>query len=481
MINKRIGKVIFYVGGTLLLLIVVLILSCAASYSIYNTDDYSMALGYYEAYGSSSNHIIASLILTVKHWFSWGGTYTAIFLIELLNPLLGYGLSQMSAVMTSVVIILLFSTFFFVFSFFYSRGLDRDSCFFIAICFIWIFFNYKTWPEAIFWFTGAMDYPVPLSLLVVSFVLLEKWVNSEKRILLVFTYILAIIASGGSQAIAIAAFVEFFLFFVRYWFTHRDKIKNTLILASITVIPFLNLLAPGNFARQSGIGDTYLLKSIFFAVRIFIVESERLFKDTGFILVLLVIGGTVYCNEKKGISISLFDIVSLWITSIAVSFLACLGYESAFLPNRTLFVIDFFIVVGYLSLAVMLGIVLRQYNYENCNIKKSMVYLSLICLIVATLLPYRIEDGYIYKLGKSLVKGEIQGYYNKVCDILDEIESETSNIVYLYGLPKAIDGFVELWLSADENDYKYLGNLEMAAYYGKDKIIVCDDSYEETN
>lgn len=463
------GKHIIAYFCIFILAITVIIMSWTASYSIYNTDDFSLAREYIDSTIDTPNHIYKSLQMTIDDWFSWGGTYFELFLCWCFNPLLGDGVLQLKVIMTVTMLLLGLSIIFFEFNYYKRNGLDLCENLVLTTCFVWSFFNYKTFPEVFFWFTGAMDYSISLSLLLISYTLIETGFNTKKKRYFYAGSIILFFAAGGSQAIAFAAIILLFLLFIQHYFDKKQYRSFSSIL--IVTIPFFNILAPGNFVRHSLLGETHLVRSFFYACRIIVIESERLFKDTGFLIVLLV-GGIFVFFADKVVKIKKHDIFTWFLVSLGVSYLACLGYNSPFLPNRILFVIDFFVIMGYLGLAINLGIFFRAYGNKHIFDNQLKTRTAIMVLVISILLPFRIEDGYIYKLGKGLYTGEILEYHKNVCDIFENMENTDSEVIYIDDLPYPIDGFVELWVAEDENDYKYLGNIEMGAYYGKDIVLV---------
>lgn len=444
-------------------------LSWAAAYTIYNTDDFSLAKECLE-YGTT-NPVFKAIQMTIDSWLHWGGHYFSSFLYYSLNPLIGMGAFQLRVLMIFNCVLLCGAVFFFFYSMLGTKKYGGISIILLSTCTLWAFLDYKSWTEVLFWFSGAFDYSIELSLLLIAFGLFFMGYARKNNVGIAVALFILFFACGGNQTVAMAAFSCFLLLFVDILFMNRRFDYRMIFVIIAFLLPLLNLLAPGNFARADLLGDSSFLKSVFYSIRIFVMETERLFKDSMFFILLLIVFSWSYKENSHIGYIRLFDVVSLWFVAISVSFLACFGYNSPYLPNRTFFVVDLFVVIGFVLLAAMVGERLKRRVEAEGMSKLVLPITMLMFLVTMVLMPYRIENGIIYKLGIALGKGEIQDYYREVSMIYNQIENSDEDIVVIAELPKPVDGFVEVWLSANEDDYRYLGNQEIGAYYGKTIIV----------
>ncbi len=465
------GIRIAMVASMVLLVVACGAMSWASAYTIYNTDDFSLAKEYFDFQSSTSNPILKAIQMTIASWFRWGGHYFSSLLYYLLNPLVGMGAPQLSAIMVLNMALLCGSILFFTYTALHIKGYRLNSWLLVSACILWSFFDYKSWTEVVFWFAGAVDYSVELSLLLIGFALFLKGIDGNKVAYQIVSLSILFFASGGNQTIAMACFVFFITLFIYMEFLKKQRDYRIVYIIIAILIPLLNLLAPGNFARHDLLGETHVFRSLFCSLRIFVVETERLFKDSVFFVLLLAVFLWTYAQNENKDRVRLFEVISFWLVSMGVAFLACLGYDSPYLPNRTLFVVDFFLIMGFVTLAILAGERFRLSIIKIDNKRLFVVTILMIAVVVLVLMPYRIEDGSIYKLSKALVNGEIQAYYGEVSDIYQQIEQAPQEDVVIDALPAPVDGFVEIWLASDDTDYRYLGNLEVGAYYQKNIIV----------
>lgn len=477
MINKKNIIWLKYIIISICLLINFLacvIIIITASYTVPNTDDFSEASVFLmRSEQFEQNVFLYAADRAIEFWHESGGPFFTTFFLNAFNPLNTYNFGALRILMVALVLYFVFAVLFFLYSLFSRRVDDTYLLSVLVTCNLWSFFNYKSWPETLFWYTGAVSYLIPLGSLLLSVAFLYRYEYSERNIYILWCVFFGLIGFGGNQSVAIAGLLFYAVELVRWINKGIVSRKRILIIVVLSIFSMLNLLAPGNFVRASGYAGGFsssrLVLSGLFAIRKCIMETEILFKDTGFIIVILVCFFCGCIKERcKDSTEEWITILEFLIIHLGIAFVACYGYNSPYLPNRTLFVADFFLICGFIQFFFQLGIKMGRYTERKVLLSRTgLVFVWILVVTIFCLMPYRLENGVIYNLSRSLVLGNTKNYNAEIIEILNELKESSDKDVVISLPTDEIEGFLNFILSDDEN---YFVNRGVANYFGKDSV-----------
>ena len=256
----------------------------AARFDVPALDDYSYGLPTHRVWTETGN-ILSVLNAAVRHvksiYYSWQGTFSAIFLFTL-NPMI-FGEQYYQICPWLILLSLLAGIFLFTFSVW--GGLfkaAKSECLLIAV--IWSVLCTQFLPRAsqgIYWYNGAVYYTFFFGLAAIACSMLVWFLlgkNSKFRLIMIS--ILLLIISGGNLVTGLTTAVllvslEFFLLISK-----REEWKQLLLpFGSFFAGFILNVIAPGNAIRQ-----TFFAKPGAFRAVIIAFEQSAIFGKKWFSL-----------------------------------------------------------------------------------------------------------------------------------------------------------------------------------------------------
>ncbi len=496
--GKKAAEIFIIIACVIVLAAVTTVFAMGAGYTVLSGDDFTHGVRVGAFHVSLPQYFAASLLYVQDLYMDWQGTWFSMFLQAFLSPINNFGLPQLRAVMVGNALLFLGSLAAFLWtglSYFWTAagigGKEADvSCetaagparslmslrFVILTLFFLSIVNADVYAEIYFWFSGAVAYSMPFSLMLIALTLLllinKETVSSRRSKVCAGTAaVLLFLASGGSLAVAgVGCYMALLLTGIFFLFTGRVSRYNLTVFAAGFAGALINAAAPGNFSRHDGTAGAGLHfgQAIGYTVRMFTEETCRLFRETilGLVFLLLIAAG-VYLSGRCRIAIREYGIAAAFalLAGAVAYFPVALGYGGYYVPNRCYFIIDTVMVLSLLNLALFLGIC----GHRLCNLPsdgRTTAVLLYICLAAFIVTPLSMEEMPLYRVARYVHNGSYREYYEKCVAIYDYLETCPEEDVELE-MPEYIEDFECFYLDEDEDGWVNQG---IAAYYGKRSV-----------
>ena len=481
---KKYTKIISYIA--LIALILSLIpLMVMGFYTHPVGDDYYYAREAIFALRQSGNYlsvIPAAIKGSVNQYMIWQGTYSAMFLMHLPPQLFG---EIFYKIYPSVILLFLTGSIFYMLHPVIVRKDKNMVHSWIAVSSLLSLVCISEVPscgETFYWYNGSMYYTGFLSLSLIFFGLLFRFLTNKKIITAVFLCLLALFIAGGNYASLLPTIL---LTATILFITILKKDKKAIVALALILFFLLlglavSILAPGNSIRgESTIGTTpikAIAKSVIQGGK-FIFHWNGIFTFVSLMLltpVFLLIADETKGKIKHPLILSLIAFL-IFSSSETATFYA----QNNSGPAR-LFDICFYMMIITVFF-VYFAIVFTIFKSIGKGKSRTGIFIAvteavLIILFVA-LIPLRpIMETYIIPnqatAALSLLSGEAD-YYAEQNDIRmfkvknapwDDVEFEA------FDVPKRLDHFLYVGdLSADPNDFN---NDAFAYFYGLRSVKV---------
>ena len=205
-------------------LYMVLTLVWTTSYSVFVEDDFTII----DMIEGMDHNVLSYLRLAGKNiaetYMGWQGTYLGCFLYVILNPVGQAGLVQERWVMSLNSSLFFISLLLFLVVSLKKLGLKLEAVSAVIISVIvFSLCGYQTYPEIFFWFTGAVVYSFPMSILLITLSIFL--LDSDNIATTSISSVLGIISMGGALLISGAGCYTALLVLVYEYFTqtsHKD-------------------------------------------------------------------------------------------------------------------------------------------------------------------------------------------------------------------------------------------------------------------
>lgn len=490
--EKKWAGILVSIACVILISVTVGVIAAGAGYTVLSGDDFTHGVRVGVFHVSLPKYFAASLLYVKDLYLDWQGTFFSMFLQAFFSPINNFGLSQLRAVMVGNVLFFFAALFVLLWvglsffqagteaSFGTAGSEEKKAMMPLRLAILTVFFvtiaNADVYAEIWFWYSGAVAYSMPLSVLLVAltlFLLINKGEKGARRktVYAVCAGVLLFLSSGGSLAVAGAGcYAALILTAVFFLLSRKISVYNLAILAAGVVGALLNVAAPGNFARHdetAGAG-LHFGQAFGFTLRMFVEETGRLFRENIFGLVFLfmiVIG--LYLAGKCRIALKEYGMVT--VAGVAAGLVAyfpvALGYGSYYIPNRCYFIIDTILVISLLNLSLFVGICLHRLLGLPSD-GKSIAILIYICLAALIVSPLSVEEMPLYRVARSVRNGSYREYYEKCAEIYDYLETCPEEEVVL-DMPEYIEDFECFYFDSDPEGWVNRG---IAAYYGKKSV-----------
>lgn len=487
--SNIIGKRSFNTLASVLLIIAIVFL-CASTvvtsgYTVNQSDDYSHAMEVGQFHVPVIKYIGAAFGFMSRMYVNWAGNYFSMFCQSLLSPLNMGGNTQLRIVMVcnALLYTALLAALLYVFL---GRIIDSDAwvkLLMIALVFYSIM-NYRIYAEVFYWFSGATSYSIPLIFVFTAFILLvnsdkslcvKRTLKSKATVMIAVSTLFLFFGAGGSLAVT---GTTCFIVMIRliYLYLQKDyyKLRITLILFSGCVVgAIINIIAPGNYARADRTsGNLGLITAAKNTAAAFYSELYWLFKNTTFffVLILLVVIGILIEGRLK-VNLRYYTLISIigLLTPIVTIFPVVFGYNSTFMSNRTLFVIDQSVMLSIANMALVVGIWIAKYVGEASR-KGVVVSFCAIALCYLVISDFGLE----YYGSIHTYKGLMNGSYAKYYEEVNNIQSYFADckgmdiVVKVEDVPVGLANFSNFYL---ENGW---ANGKIADYYGMKSLTLID-------
>lgn len=488
---KKYARIVISIVCIMIIASIVGVTAVGAGYTVLSGDDFTHGVRVGVFHASLPKYFAASLLYVQDLYMDWQGTFFSMFLQAFLSPINNFGLGQLRAVMVGNAL------FFFValvallwtgLSFFRAaadgflgeKGTEDKNLVVWRLAILTVFVativNADVYAEIWFWYSGAVAYSMPFSVLLAALTLFllinkEKTGHKRKTAYAVSAGILLFLSSGGSLAVAGAGcYAALLLTTFFFLLTRKISVHNLAVFAAGVVGALLNVAAPGNFARHDGTAGAGLHfgKAFLYTARMFVEETGRLFKETIFGLVfLLMIAAGLYLAGKCRIALKEYGVITVLAlaSGLVAYFPVALGYGDYYIPNRCYFIIDAALIISLLNLALFVGICLNRLCGLPADAKNISV-LFYVCLAAVIVSPLAVEEMPLYRVARSVHNGSYREYYEKCVEIYDYLETCPEEEVVLE-MPEYIEDFECFYFDSDEEGWVNQG---IAAYYGKKSV-----------
>ena len=258
--KRRYDKATIIAGILILVFIVSLVPIISASfYNHASYDDLGYSASVHHTWLSDGGFftIIKSAFETaVDRYFSWQGTFSAIFIFAL-QP--GAFSDDLYFLTTFIMLAALVVSTIFLLETILVRWLGQKKSHMIVISLTILFIQIQFVPsisEGFFWFNGSSYYTLFYSFALVLFSLIIRLLICEKKnskiLLLIISSILAIIIGGGNYTTSLFSVCTITLILTFLIIKKNQASKYLICIFSLLLISFIaSIIAPGNLVRAS--------------------------------------------------------------------------------------------------------------------------------------------------------------------------------------------------------------------------------------
>ncbi len=480
--GKKAAEILISIACVILIGAVIVVFSVGAGYTVFSGDDFTHGVRVGAFHVSLPQYFAASLLYVQDLYMDWQGTWFSMFLQAFLSPINNFGLPQLRAVMVGNALLFLISLAVLLWaglSFFQTADAAKNLMPFKAVILTLFFLtvvNADVYAEIYFWFSGAVAYSMPFSLMLIAltlFLFISKKESSSrgKKVCVGIAAVLLFLSSGGSLAVAgLGCYMALMLTAVFFLSTGKVSRYHLAVFAAGFAGALINAAAPGNFSRHDGTAGAGLHfgQAIAYTVRMFAEESGRLFRETMLGLVFLVmIAAGVYLSGRCRIALREYGAAAVFAlpAGLVAYFPVALGYGGYYVPNRCYFIIDTALVISLLNLALFLGVCCHRLwgLSSDGHTVTVMLYICLAALIVT---PLTVEELPLYRVARYVHNGSYRDYYEKCRAIYDYLDTCPEEDVELE-MPEYIEDFECFYIDEDETGWVNQG---IAAYYGKKSV-----------
>ncbi len=472
--SKRIKCIIVIVLSLLSLFMITTIVR-ASAYSVLVADDFSHGNSVGAFHVDALTYIKASIQYAYKEYMTWQGTYFSMFLQALLSPINNGGIEQLRIVMVTNSILFFTSLIYFIFTF-----LDRNSIIIKMIFVTIILFmvtNYQAYEEVFYWFSGAVSYSIPLSLLMIAVSCAIKISYKHKMVYFILAIITGVMAVGGSLVVTgLGCYIILLICLYLYLRDKKVDVLRTAVCIIWLIGALINACAPGNFIRHGAIDETgvHPLKAIYDSFYIVDARCQTFFNSTNIsILLIIVLICGIYIGRIMVINIHAYLPVSILalFAPIVVSFPMALGYSGQGIPNRCAFVIDIAIIFSLINTFCLVGIIIASKMSEK-DLKIVYVMMISCTLIGCTIDQYGLSRIKTLNICYDLFSGTYRSHYENCINFyesLSEYEENAEVRISTNDMPYNIENFYNFYLSDDPENWV---NVAVAHYYKLKSIAV---------
>lgn len=482
---KRWAGIGISIASVIIIAVISIALVAGAGYTVLIGDDFTHGVRVGAFHVSLPKYFAASLMYVKDLYMDWQGTWFSMFLQAFLSPVNNFGMPQLRAVMVGNALLFpvsLVSLLWTGLSFFSAQKGEEEEKSLIPLRLVILALAFATvtnadvYTEIYFWFSGAVAYSMPFSVMLFALTL-QLLINKDqmrpgtKKTCAVIAGILLFLSSGGSLAVAgTGCYISLVILTAFCLYNHRISVYNAAIFAAGFAGALINAAAPGNFSRhdKTAGGSLHFGQALMYTARMFAEEGSRLFRETIFgIAFLLLIAAGVYLSGKCRIALKEYGAATVFALAagLVAEFPVALGYGSFNIPNRCYFVIDTTLVISLLNLAILTGVCLHRLAGLPSD-GRSLSIMLYICLATVIVSPLKLEEMPLYRVARSVHNGSYKEYYEKCVALYDYLETCPEEEVILE-MPEYIEDFACFYFDTDETGWVNVG---IAEYYGKKSV-----------
>ncbi len=473
-----------------ILLQTALVLACVVPtlftcfYILPSADDFSNTYRMKEWLGNYHNsYFLTAIARSAEFYKTAGGYYFAGFINMFLSPYLRFGTTGLRVVCFLLNIVLYVSLYYGVkVSIGYWMGIHkREAVFPIYFMLLFCFTNIYLNAEASFWYCVLVTYVLCFSLMIFGAAAFMKALGTEKTKWIVISSVLGFLVSGNSLNLA-ALNCFIYLLIGAYGFFILKLKKPSLICFGVTFAgAFLNLAAPGNYARRGVVSSEYnIFRAVSLSVEFVVNRLYGMFTNKSLLPFIL---AALFCyilvrKEKVRIIKWLHPLVLgavLLGTLVVIVFPVYLGYayesNEVSIPERCIFVQDgamylfLFIIVIYLAGWV-------KERFAPIQIKKEgILILSVTGFLTLCMWHSGMEAANMYPslyLAKQVKNGQNAQFVEYWQTIFDFIEESEEKEICIYR--EELNSYSKLMSPGLNWDREFWINKRVAQCYGKDSV-----------
>lgn len=429
--KKEAGKIIYIAVSVIIIALILAYLLIGDSYTYLCEDDFSFETGVRDAYLTHGNSSFKGAILsTIPYCKMWQGTYLSVFLYFFIGPYYRWGISGYHFFVMLFSLILCFSLYLVISAFTGKKNLPATLGLFAAAL-LGVFQMRGTFnnQEIIFWYTGAVNYTLFLSLSLITLGLEIKLLKDQnikfRKLLFGLTVFLAFCSSLG--CLEVTAFNCSCMLAVII--LNITDIKNRRFIiypfCAAFLAAILNVLSPGNFSKSDmWVSDSHssFLNALYDSLKCHATEARFILLDPVFLIVLILVFFTGYyfkvqiLDKKPDVITMLIIIGGVYLIQFFTLFPVIFGYHSTELSSeRTKATYE---IVARITI-IFVVLVLAQFVRELQIAEKTRM-ISCIVLLIAVLIPAliniryvteSIKDGMICRIADDLSDKSLQNNY----------------------------------------------------------------------
>ncbi|MDE6386424.1 MAG: hypothetical protein K2L82_01305 [Lachnospiraceae bacterium] len=459
-----------------------------ASFVMPAADDFMISAGIKESRLLGEGYFLLALKGMREIYLTWQGTYVSNFLLYYIAPYVRMGVDGIR-VFCMVSIILFYGSLWSLIYCIMKKLLGcRQNTAVILVCAMstWLVSNARVMMENFFWYNGACVYTLPLIfvLLGIRHLVRYAFVKESKRDL-IGAIVFGFLACGGVlQCSAIVCFVYLLICVWGFWtkYNGRKGLGAAFLIAFISALA--NCLAPGNFTRQGAINESGLpiFKAFGWSLANVLRESWRLLTETDmlYILTIMLLAGFLmwHCNEQM-LKIGMLTIILSGLGVLLCVWVSCypvaLGYSSTLMEPRGYFIIDVFLIAGFMLVMFMTGGFIGQ-RAGKYIVKEKKIFgiMTVFAVAVFFILNAVIPVKELSRPISVCVEDDKFGYLVRFRDmwgeILEQIEHSDEENVTVQS--KLIPSPQELKNPDLSSDPEYWINVGAARYFGKETVRI---------
>ncbi len=468
-LSKTMKKLVKTTLAVVFLAAIIIPYIIAAFYGNPSADDFTNAVGVLRTEGG--NFFVKALRRSSAIYYEWQGTYTGNYLVSFGTAIFhNLGLKGLRLEFVAGIAFFFFSISAFLVCVLKANAKEIElwqilfGCTVVAFAILYRF-NVN---EILYWHTGLAVYTVPFCFGIIAvglaFSLDKGWVKTA------LTAICAFLAVGGSLDISAFVCVTLLLGLIYLVYCKKSFGRVAILFAVAVIGSFINVLAPGNFARHDSLSESF---PVFQSLRYAIVGVGL--RNWGIVfgvltpflvLTVIVLWNNVESDRLEFINPILLA-VALFCAEIVIDFPVYLGYSSNTFPNRCEFVSR---VVAVLYLIVLFVDYIGWYKKKNQTViqfnKQYVVLVALVVIMAITPFAseYAFENYFPFRIYNDMATGELDRYRRGNDVILSALENAHGEdvVVDIYEYSLDVDYIQSMRLRSDP---EYWVNAGTAMYY----------------
>lgn len=462
--------------------ILLLVISCipiimAGRFTYPQGDDFEYGIYCHKALlenGSFAAVIKAACQAVVDGFWNWQGTFASIFIMAIHPGVWG---TQYYHLVPSIMLLLLVSSSLFFWSTFLRKlccaSLEETMLVGTVITFLVVQLPISK-ASTFFWFNGAINYVGAFGFLLffISFVI-RALIAEKGRGWIVLGCIAAVLVGGGNLVTGLTGSILIIYIVLALWILKKqNQIKRIALPGVVLLVAYaVNVLAPGNFVRQSHSGDLHKLGVAGSIIKSFqVCLTSAMGEWTDWFWLILILGLLpVFWNVVKRIDF-IFPVPALFFAAsfcvLAAMYTPQLYAIGKWRTGRVLNITYFtFLILTALNELYFIGwLNKRQKVVWNHSLNRGYYTLIggisvILCLLTAIADPEKMTVSAILR---AVISGEAQEYASIIEDNIALLESSDEEIIIVQEPPRKpevlVNEEIEAW------------RIGTAGYYGRKKV-----------